>query len=139
MLADGQPLHVLEDESPSAKFVNETDKLSDQLISGIFEHPMTDERKALAWRSSENDIHRPPADACRFADGIAGQADDRLRDYGSFGKVEVMNCGMNRVDFDSGDDVESGLFEAQRHAASSGEQVDSYWSFIHSETRGYAS
>jgi hypothetical protein len=45
----------------------------------------------------------------------------------------MVNCSMDRIDFDSRGNVEPGLLETKRHSAGPGEQVNSYWSSVHSE------
>ena len=41
-----------------------------------------------------------------------------------------MYCSVNRVDFDSGYNIETGLLKSQAHSARSGKQVDGNWSHL---------
>jgi len=54
----------------------------------------------------------PTAYPCTTPDFIPGQAGNRLRQYGTFGKVVLVNGAMNGVDFNGGNYVETSLLKA---------------------------
>lgn len=61
---------------------------------------------------------------------FAGQRSHRSWNNGASRKVEFVDGGMHRVDFDRGDDIEAGLLETQAEAASASEEIDANGSVL---------
>ena len=132
-------LHVFEDEVLRVKVCDKSDKLSNELISWIIEHPLSDERETLARGSATDDIYTAHTifRAAVLHDGICVETDDRLRQRCGSGEVEMMDCGMNGVQLHGRDDVEASLLEPQRHSACTGKKVYCCWSATHRSSRNY--
>ena len=124
MPADGQPLHVLEDECAGVQFRDEAHELADQPVARVVENAVADEGEALAGRAAEHAIDLAPADAGCFCNLCTGQALDRSGNDSGQRKVELVDRAMHRVDLGRRGDVEAGLLEAEAKAAGAGEQVD---------------
>ena len=95
-----------------------------ELVAGIIQRPLADQRKALTGRAAEHHIDLPVAEARPLADSNAGQIDDAGAKRGRVGKIELVNRAMNRIDLDRRRHVEARLLEAERQTARAREQVD---------------
>jgi hypothetical protein len=79
----------------------------------------------LAWSATEYDIHPPVAESGRDTDFASPQTLDRPGNDGAVREVELVRSAVHRVDLDGGYYVEPSLFEAEAHAPSAGEQINS--------------
>jgi hypothetical protein len=86
-------------------------------------------RESLAGGSPKDNIYPLTAYSGPQPDLGSGQPGNRLRQHDATREVVFVDSTMDRVDFNSGHDIETGLFEAQTKAPSSREQVDSDWSW----------
>jgi hypothetical protein len=111
--ADRQAFYILENEGARVQLRDETHEVQHETVAGIFQSAMPDQGKALAWRSAKNAIDLLPADAGSCAYIFTRDLRDRSRDNNRIREIELMDDTMHRVDFDSGDYIESGLLEAQ--------------------------
>lgn len=129
VVAEGEPLHVLEDEPSRIDFGDDADEIPHQGVPGIVEDALPDEREALAGGPAEDDVDGAAADG--GAESAPGDMGDGGRHDRAFGEVEGVDRAMHGIDLDGGLHVESGLFEAEAHSPGSGEQIDSNRSARH--------
>src|SRR5207249_4379282 len=83
-----------------------------------------DQGEPLARRAAEDDVDPSVAEAGRLPKILSGQVADVSADGCAHREVELVDRGVDRVQFDSGHDLEPRLLEAQRQAARTGEHVN---------------
>ena len=113
MLADREAFDVFENKALSIELMHEAHEIKNELVTWIVERPVTNQRKALAWRTTEHAIDRLSFKACTLPDLIASKLGNRGRDYGRFREIEFVDGTMHGVDLDRGFDVEACLLEAE--------------------------
>jgi hypothetical protein len=128
MLPDCDAFHVLKYEVIRIKLANQAHELLDERVSGVVKSTLADHGEPLAGCTAEHDIDLFFADARRVSNGCSGDVRDRPRDHSTVGKIECMYRGMDWINFDRRDNVKTGLFEPQRHAASARKQIYPNWS-----------
>ncbi len=128
MTANRQTFNVFKNETACVQLCDDPDKFQDQIVAWIFECPMTNQRKSLAWRPTENAIYLATPHISQFSDQLSTKASSSQWDDFSLRKVEFVNSTMNRIDFDGGGNIETCLLKAERHATGTGEQVHGEWS-----------
>jgi hypothetical protein len=89
---------------------------------------MTDQGEPLAGGTAKYDIHLPAPYPGSLPDLGSGQSGHRLREHDASWKVVFVYSAMDRVYFNCGDNIETGLLEAQSKAPSASKQIDSDWS-----------
>ena len=119
--SDRQAFHVFEHEIRSAQFSDNTDKLPHQGIAGVIEHTVPDQREALAGGAATHDVDRTVANPRRSADRSPCKPHHRPRQNLAVGEIEFVDRGVNGVDLDRSDHVETRLLEPEAHAARTGE------------------
>jgi hypothetical protein len=78
---------------------------------------MADHGEPLARRTSKHNIHSLTAYSCPTPDFVSGQTGNRPRQHGALREVVLVNCTMDGVDLNGGDNIETSLFEAQSQAS----------------------
>src|SRR5665213_163494 len=101
----------------------------DERVAWIVQGALPDHAEALAWRATEKYLHGTVSDAGMRADILAVDVGDAAADGGAVGEVKLVRRAVNRVVFDGGGHVESGLLEAKTHPARAGEEIHTDWSF----------
>jgi hypothetical protein len=74
---------------------------------------MANKRKALAWSATGNEIDTFFAEICGLPYVCPCKVLDRRSDDSRLGEIELMNGGVNWIDFDGGGDVETRLLQSQ--------------------------
>src|ERR1700723_2001487 len=124
MFSDGQTLHIFKYEVACIELGREAEGLREKTVARIVERAVTNHRESLARSSAEHRIDARVAE-------IGGVANFSARYFRSVGanrraarKIELVNGRMDRIDFDRGGDIETGLLESQRQSSGSCEEVD---------------
>lgn len=112
MVADGQALHVLEYEGARVQLGDDPHELKDEIVAGVFQGAVSDQREALTRRPAEHTVYPAIADAGRLTDIGRRERGNRLRDNRCIGEVELMNGAVDRIDLNGSSNVEAGLLEA---------------------------
>jgi hypothetical protein len=90
---------------------------------------MSNHRKTLAWRASENHVNSITwTEPGGIPNVLCREADNATRDHSAVGEIIFVNGAMDRVDLNSSANIKASLFEPQAHTACAGEQIDSDWS-----------
>src|SRR5690606_1704187 len=122
---DGKPFHVFEDEVVRVQLGNQPDVVPNERVPRIVEDAFANHREALAGRAAAHYGNRP-LDSGGLADRVPGQIGDGAGDHRTLRKVELMDAGVDWIDFNRGGDVETRLLEPERHSSGSCEQIDGY-------------
>jgi hypothetical protein len=109
---DRKAFNILENKVSGLQIRDDPQKLSNQLVAWIVKRPLTDHREALAWSSSKNYVNWPSANISGSSDFCATESDDGPRHHRAMWEIIFVNCRMNRVDFNGGDNVETRLLES---------------------------
>lgn len=108
VLSDRQPLHVLEDKGPGIQLGDDANEFKHELVSGIVQRTMSDQRKPLTGRTAEDAIDWRVSDTGGFADRACAQTFNRMRNNGGRWEVVLVNRTMNRINFDRSGYVKTG-------------------------------
>ncbi|HXM41072.1 MAG TPA: hypothetical protein VN924_07455, partial [Bryobacteraceae bacterium] len=123
------PLYVLEYEVRRLQLDHQANEVFNERVPGVVERAFADHAEALAWSSSEKNVHRMVADAGMVPDVFAIDLGYTAADGRAAREIKLMCRAVNRVVFDGCRHVESGLFEAEAHPARPREKIDAYGSF----------
>lgn len=121
MATDGQALDVFKDKIGCVQFRHDAHKLPDKRIARIVQNPMADKGKPLAGSAAEDDIDLSRSDVRLLSNIFCRQYGNGLSEYRTVGKIVLVDGCVNRIDFDSGDNIEASLFEAEAEPSCSGE------------------
>ncbi len=128
MFPDCESFDVLENEGSCLKLCHYTNEVERELVPGIIQNTVSDQREALTGRSAKYTIDCRIADPCSLPDALGTQRFHRVRDDSCVGKVVHVNGAVNRVDPDSGSDIEPSLLKSEAQPACSRKAVDPDWS-----------
>ena len=121
MLADRQAFDVLENKVRGLQLGHNSGKFADEAIPRIVKCPVADQRESLARSATKNYVNAAAANSCPPPDLISGEANNRLGKNRAAREIVFVDCAMDGIDFNGGDNVEAGLFEAQAKASGAGE------------------
>ena len=114
MLPKRQSLDVLQHENRRLQLAHQAQEMSNQLVPGVVEGALPDERKSLTGRPPDDNIYGTLDAilnlATRQTGGIAA-------DGGARREIVQMRCRVNGIQFDCGDDIETRLLKTQPQAA----------------------
>src|ERR1700687_824069 len=127
--ADGKSSDILEHEIRRLQLDDETHEVMYQGISRIVQRPLANHAETLTGRATEDDIHGPVSYPGTVADVLTVYIGDAAANGGGGGEIKLVRGAVRGVGSDAGGNVESGLLEAETHAARSREQIDADRSF----------
>jgi hypothetical protein len=81
-------------------------------VAGVVQRTLADHAEALAWRTAENDVDVPIADAGILAYEGGANVGHAPADCGAVREIEFVGGAVDGIVFDGGGYVEPGLFEA---------------------------
>jgi hypothetical protein len=96
----------------------------DKVVSRVVQDTLADHAKALAWRPAEHHIDFSAANLGMLPDVATVDVGHAPTNRHAIGRVEFVNCAVDRVVLDRCHYVEAGLLEAEAHASRSREQID---------------
>jgi hypothetical protein len=117
MLPNRQALHIFEDKVGGFQLGYDAYEVSYKAIAWIVQRPMPDHGEALTGRATKHNIHTLTAYPCTTPDLVSGQTGNRPWQHGALREVVLVNCTMDRVDFNSGDNIETCLLKPQSQAS----------------------
>ena len=88
---------------------------------GIIQNALPYQGKSLAGWAAEQRVDRLVSDTRTAANFTSGKCADVAANHGAVREIQLVPCGVNRIDFDSRDNIETGLFESERQATYTGE------------------
>jgi len=124
MLTERQPFYVFEHEIFRLQFGHYADIVKNELVSWIVKSTLADKGEPLTWCTTKHYVDFGIANIGFAANVVAGNIDHACTDRFRVWEIVFVNSAVNWVDFHSGGDIESGLFETQRQSAGSCEEVD---------------
>jgi len=119
VLTDCQTFHILKNEGSCIKLSNDPYEIQDKPVPRIVQDPLSDQREALARRTTKNAIDGSVSYSGGNPDFRPGQTLDGAGDYSRGRKIELVDRAMNRVDLDGCHHIESCLLEAKAKASGS--------------------
>ncbi len=126
MSSDGQPPDVFKNKKGSFKLNYKTHKMVDQRISRIVQSALTNHAEALTGRAAKYYVYGMIADTGVAAEVLPVNVSDTSANSRAAREIKLVGCAMDGVIFHGSGHIESGLFEAETHPASTGEQIDTY-------------
>jgi hypothetical protein len=108
-----KPFHVLKNEVPGIQLVYDPHKVFNKAVARIVKRPLTDQGEPLAGGTAEHNIDAPLTDFGSGSYVRTAQPCNRPGDYCAGRKVELVGASMDRVNFDSRNDIEPSLLEAE--------------------------
>jgi len=90
--------------------------VKDEFVPRIFKNSLADEREPLARWPAHDYVDRCSAEPGLFPNVAAGQIPHAGTQHLGLGEIQLVNGGVDRVVFNSGNHIESTHFEAKRKA-----------------------
>ena len=116
--------HVLKYENAGLQFLDEAKEMKDERVPWIVQDAMANERKPLARRSAEDHVDLATVDTSGATNSVTVQFGQVTADHRRVGEIEFMDSSVDRVVLDSRRNIESGLLDAERHAARTRKEID---------------
>src|SRR5690348_13073438 len=126
MFAYRQSPDILKNEIGSLKLDDEAHEVINEGVARIVEGTLADHAKALAGRTSKQNVHFLIADARIVAYELPIDIGDTATDGGAGGEVEFVSSAVDGVILNGGSNVEARLLEAKAQSSRTGEKIDAY-------------
>jgi len=95
--------------------------MKDQRIARVIQNTLPYEGKSLARWAAKQHVDSSVSDARRAANFTSGEPTDIAANYGAVREIQLVYCGVNRIDFNSRYNVKTSLFESKRQTTHASE------------------